>query len=374
MSHSSLRTRGPTTPPISDMEAAETQDARFIHTDRIHETHQAQSQAAILQRQWQTQQARLRELYDTGAGQGFSAHTQAPAPRQAPAPSWQYSTQPTPQQRAATGFYTPARFPGAHQFRPQAPGAIGQVPTLPELRNIQQLNQQADAIIYGNRTTANMFGAQPRMTGPYTHEQDLAAFATPTAINQGNSPHMYRDYTYQSSPVKERQSDLSPEMFCHRPGCTELKFEQLTMSEYVEGFLNIVLYCQQLSPADRWARLERLSEIMSLTNTYQWSKVRAMCGILQKEVTQGRRTWHDSVTTLRERMLRPIDAIQTNVERPKSEKRQVDTSHICKSYNYNNCDEINCVSSHICQPCFRIRGIEASHTASNCPHKPPRRA
>ena len=309
-----------------------------------------------MQNQIQIEQARIRELQQTqqnGQGQG------SPMPRMLYNNTFQTATPRPPM----PGL----RFPSGQPLNTASVPA--NLPTLRDLRSHSSLNNQADAIIYGHHTTANLLGASTSQAHQTQQSQGLL-HEPPT----GSGPAYG---SYASPALAQPQSKpifLSPEMFCHRAGCTDVKFDQLTLAEFTEGYLNIILYSQQLAPAERWARLERLSEIMSTANTYQWPKVRALFGILQKEIQLGFRTWWDGISTLKERMLRPNDVIPATDQQDKTDKRaHIDTTHICKAYNYNTCADKDCKLSHICNPCFRMRGLEAAHTAGDCPHNPKRK-
>lgn len=260
-------------------------------------------------------------------------------------------------------------------------------PTLQTLAGLRQdlnLNRQADAILYGNTMTAAMVNhPQGPAPGPNTQQAYIPSapivHAQPQGYNCVNSvvePYMPTQPLPTPTQSQTKDKTLCPEQYAHRPGMVDPKFEQLQLTEFVEGYINIILQ-GNMKPEEPKARLEKLAEIMGMAGIYQWPRVRALIGVMLKEIHNGQRTWITSLSNLKDRMLMPSDLIHTvstsiNKESTKSvPRKQFNQNLMCKDFNWGECAQgKNCPSLHACEPCLRLRKCVEEHTAKKCPHDP----
>lgn len=253
------------------------------------------------------------------------------------------------------------------------------VQTLAGLRQDSDLNRQADAILYGNSMTAAMIGSTQRPAPPgqtLSIPTPLATTALQAPTSSTGLPYMFTPpfpgMTPQTGMQQTQQSakdkTLCPEQFAHRPGTVDLKFDQLQLTEFVEGYVNIITQGNMKAEESR-ARLEKLADIMGTASSYQWPKVRALIGVMLKEINNGQRTWDSSFSSLKERMLTPSDLLHNTPA--KESGRTAPRKQACREFNWGECTQgSNCLLLHACDACLKFRKSVVDHTAKNCPHDP----
>jgi hypothetical protein len=103
------------------------------------------------------------------------------------------------------------------------------LPSLADLRSMQSINQQADAILYGHPSTAAILGSGQQgqtYTSVQPASNNIPGF-TQSRYMQAMGNTMQPQSESLTPPSISKEKFLSPEQFAHRPGFTEIKFEHL---------------------------------------------------------------------------------------------------------------------------------------------------
>ena len=112
---------------------------------------------------------------------------------------------------------------------------------------------------------------------------------------------------------------------------------------------------------------------MGTASSYQWPKVRALIGVMLKEINNGQRTWNSSFSRLKECMLTLSDLVQVSNSSAKEAGKAAPREQplFCKEFKWAEWTQgSSCSLVHACDPCFMFRKSVVDNTAKNCPHDP----
>ena len=180
--------------------------------------------------------------------------------------------------------------------------------------------------------------------------------------------------------AKASSAVLYPQRWPHSFLCLvraqrEVKYEELTLAEFVAGYAQILL-CKNISPSERTAREKHLVSLMYFAQQYEWSEVLNFHGSVLLEIERGLVQWGDSYLHLESRTL---------YGHPLQEKSPTSSSPapvlIFRDYQREQCgsvkDHFGFIRGerkwlkHICAACWTRLRKQESHRedSSDCPLK-----
>ena len=200
--------------------------------------------------------------------------------------------------------------------------------TIEDLRQMAPLSSRADAML-----------------------QDIGP-ATPTPSSGKKNPRL----SQKRAIVK---SIHWPHQFVHRPGASDISFDDVTMAEFVAGTCAVLLL-PELPAAEARCRLQHMQYLMHLSRTIPWDRVRNLYAAALEDIQTGQREWHDSLVDLKETLL-PVPSTAT-----KATTNTLSSPNPCRKFNYDECKLPNCIYPHACYYCWTTAGEYNVHSAKRC--------
>ena len=153
----------------------------------------------------------------------------------------------------------------------------------------------------------------------------------------------------------------------------EVKYEELTLAEFVAGYAQILL-CKDITPLEHTEREKHLVSLMYFAQQYEWSAVLNFHGSVLLEIERGLVKWGDSYLHLESRTL---------YGHPLKEKSPTSSAPVlfCRDYQREQCisvkDHFGFIRGerkwlkHICAACWTRLRKQESHreNSSDCPLK-----
>ena len=202
-----------------------------------------------------------------------------------------------------------------------SPNATTDSHTLSDLRMLDSLNARVDNVMGSKATEDVAEGLLQNLGGKH-------ALKSP------------RDHSYRRVKV----NTIWPHQFVHCSGDAQLKFDSLTIQEFVAGTTAIV-NSNEISATEKSARLQHLRQLMHLVKTFTWESVRSLYVALLEDIQYGVRHWEQpqALSELKDELLSPADLrnfanIQHSVNNQR--KNSKTTPNPCQKFNYHpqGCD------------------------------------
>lgn len=160
----------------------------------------------------------------------------------------------------------------------------------------------------------------------------------------------------------------------------DVRYDDLSIEEFVAGYSSI-LSLTKISPTERQARIEHLTQLMYLASVYEWSAVRAFHAAVLMEIERGRLNWGDSFTSLEIRAMAGCTKRVTSAAVSKESKRNAPNILFCREFQRGTCphnkDHYALVKGerkwlcHICANCWIKEKAKKFHSefSTECPHQ-----
>ena len=182
-----------------------------------------------------------------------------------------------------------------------------------------------------------------------------------------------------------KRQEAWPHVFLSRaqPGVTEKKYDELTIPEFVSGFVSI-LALRKISNEEKQARLLHLGDLMNLATVYQWEAVLEFHGACLLALERDTIRWGESFARLENIsiagrfLLRPAKSSASR-GKPQAGGPSIDGPIYCAAYNRGLCSHAKTHEGayrnrsvtllHVCSDCLRVNNQQAQHVsgANNCP-------
>lgn len=198
--------------------------------------------------------------------------------------------------------------------------------TIDDLRQMTPLAQRADALI-----------------------QDIGSIATTPSAGKKN-PRL----SQKRAIIKTIHW---PHQFVHRPGASDIAFDEITMGEFVAG-TSAILLLPELPPHEARCRLQHLQYLMHLSRSVSWDRVRNLYAAALEDIQTGQRQWNDTLVDLKETLL-PVTG-------PAKTTNTVSSPTPCRRYNWAECKTSKCTFPHACNHCWSALGEYKTHPAKRC--------
>ncbi len=169
---------------------------------------------------------------------------------------------------------------------------------------------------------------------------------------------------------KIRVLTLWPHQFVHRSRLAEVKYDTLSMQDFVAGTCAI-LTLHEISNWERDIRTQLLGTML-LARTFTWSSVHGLYAAFLEDVQYGVCRWDDSAAALAElkdELLTPAHLISTTGTRGGGgEANPNQKTELCRQYNYSGtgCPRSICRYQHACIICYGAQAGIQLHKAQDC--------
>ena len=247
----------------------------------------------------------------------------------------------------------------------QAP-AVPPLVTLPELRAMTSLAQTVDRRVEHLGVGGFDDSESENETDPIQQSGATSAPSSrPGKLKSGREAKATSEVFY---PQRWPHSFL-----CITRAQREVKYEELTLAEFVAGYAQILL-CKDITPLERTEREKHLVSLMYFAQQYEWSAVLNFHGSVWLEIERGLVQWGDSYLHLESRTL---------YGHPLKEKSPTSSAPVlfCRDYQREQCisvkDHFGFIRGerkwlkHICAACWTRLRKQESHRehSSDCPLK-----
>ena len=237
---------------------------------------------------------------------------------------------------------------------------LNQTSSIVDLSEHHTLNARLDTMLGGRLPRQPKATPEPQILQGPTATQDTGLLADfLTAASTGKGQKSPRD-----APTRRIKSTvLWPNHFVTRSSTSFVKYDNLTLEEFVLGMVRIIRL-PEISTVERAARLQHLENIMVSALVYQWGPVRSMYASALEAIQYGDLTWDFSYTALKERELHPghlkVHSSDDQTSKPKD---------ACRNWNYRVCERPDCPYQHICAACMAHYNEIKYHRAFECPRR-----
>ena len=153
-----------------------------------------------------------------------------------------------------------------------------------------------------------------------------------------------------------------PHQFVHRPGASDISFDDLSQSEFVAGTCAILLL-PELPSTEHRNRLLHMQYLMNLARSSSWERVRNLYAAALEDIQYGQREWGDTLIDLKESMLPIQHQFNTNSTPARQHSR---APNPCRKLNWEECKSPTCTNPHICFYCHTRLSETNTHPAKSC--------
>jgi len=233
--------------------------------------------------------------------------------------------------------------------------------TLADLRGNPTLNARVDAMLTSGLSRRPQLTSEQQVLQEPLTTQDTGLLAD---ILSSSAAGKWLKSPRDAPSRKIKSAVLWPNHFVTRSNASFVKYDDLTIEEFVLGMVRIIRL-PEVTAVERAARLLHLENIMVSALVYQWGPVRSMYAAALEAIQYGDLTWNFSYAALKERELHPGHLLRVH-STPDQTTRPDEP---CRNWNYRGCERPGCQYQHICAPCMAHYQETAYHRALECPRR-----